>query len=361
MKKLPVKIDAYVVTECWTYYKLAILQAYENGRRWLASHMEIFMRDLASNFGVNEELFLPDYFGNILTYEEINMWQTEPDSIVEVIIDAIDQGHYIIMDLSIHETLFYGYDKEKQVFYVPWLNTSGRFVETTLSFDETVDFYTRSRELGKEKNEMRVDRRFYNFNITRVKVREDYIKDCDVFNCFEKLKREANGSKALVVQYDDEGDPVSQRDFYRGLSCLLGIKEGLHISNDELVAFFKECPGRLTKTLRMLYEHRMIILDSMDWIIEELAITDQDILKLRNEYSDLSKEMQRFYVLCLKEEYTERYEKIQDIGTQLQSQYVSEKRVLLHFIEEAKKAFYETESYEKYEQIKRTKELTGHN
>lgn len=74
MKKLPIKIDSYVMSECWTYYKFAIIQTHPNYLEWLAGHMGLFFAvNCNCFFGDKCYRFPMEYFNDILQFEEINV------------------------------------------------------------------------------------------------------------------------------------------------------------------------------------------------------------------------------------------------------------------------------------------------
>ena len=149
MKKLSIKIDSYVMTECWTFYKLAIIQIHPNYLEWLAGRMGLFFADNCNCFfGDKCYRFSMEYFNDILRFEEINMCSFNSDNIIEIIKNELNKGNYIIFDCNytafdddpdinengIHEALLYGYDDEKKVMFTTCL-MNGKFVESEFSYD----------------------------------------------------------------------------------------------------------------------------------------------------------------------------------------------------------------------------------
>ena len=48
-KKLPIVFDAAIISECWTFAKLAIIQTTEHAESWLASHLSLYVDILNLN------------------------------------------------------------------------------------------------------------------------------------------------------------------------------------------------------------------------------------------------------------------------------------------------------------------------
>ena len=79
IKELPIVIDTDVMSECWTYCKMAVIQTSPHYMEWLSSHMNIFMKDyLRANFGMNGERHPMNYFNDILAIHEKDIQTLNP-------------------------------------------------------------------------------------------------------------------------------------------------------------------------------------------------------------------------------------------------------------------------------------------
>ena len=134
-KILPIEIKPMVTSECWTYYKFAILQTVNNFDYWLSTHMSIYMDNNGRVlFGENGSFYPLSYYNDILKIGEEKYGSISQNDIVDFLISEIDKGNYIILDVNynkianrsrevfrFHETLVYGYNKKDKVLLCPKL------------------------------------------------------------------------------------------------------------------------------------------------------------------------------------------------------------------------------------------------
>ena len=126
-KKMPIVIDNYIKSECWTQLLLSIIQTSEHAPAWIASHIGIFgLDDMSCWYGNLSKIFSYRNTLDILNFEEVNIWDVTPDSVIEFLHEEIDKENYIVLELKhkannkkgywIHEQLIFGYDDNKKVF-----------------------------------------------------------------------------------------------------------------------------------------------------------------------------------------------------------------------------------------------------
>ena len=141
--KLPFNLNAEIQTECWTFYKVAIISAYPQLKPWLLQHCNNLF--LTGNFQLTygENCRIYDqyrYFEQVLTVKEADytLLDTKERAIC-YISDMLNRQDYILLECdftgidiegnwdSVRECLIYGIDTQKQTVYVPHLE-KGKWV-----------------------------------------------------------------------------------------------------------------------------------------------------------------------------------------------------------------------------------------
>ena len=349
MKKLPIVIDAAIMTECCTYYKMAVIQTSQHYNEWAASHLEIYGHEsLGCAFGYNQRQYDLKEFDNILSFQEIDLWSVLPDKIVERLKEEIDSENYIILDCNfqklfpeevdrfyIHETLLFGYDDRQEVFYSSALS-NGVFKEITIPFSKMRESYEDIYGYYKSHMEEKIDRQLYFFNITRMRLKENDCHENGIFSFLLKVKREADGVRLVTEKYTQDG--VRQDEFYTGIYCLKGFEKGAErlfyqqeVSDDTIHSF--------VLSLKKLHEHRKIILSSMYWLIEKLDGGEGEVLDAALQYASCCESMRLTYRLAYKYVLTRRREILWKIKERLGKQYIRERAALCGFEERARRLY----------------------
>lgn len=170
--------------------------------------------------------------------------------------------------------------------------------------------------------------------------------DSLVFNFLQKIKSEAEGKKSIAFYNNQNREYERLQPFYRGLACLLGIEEGLSVSQEERKNFHELYPERLTKTLRMLYEHRAIILKSMKWLKEIFAEAGKGLSEEIEVYQETTDLMHEVYLLSVKNDIKYKDSNLQVVKEKCGNLYYKEKEILNSFYVKAKKMYIEQQSFE---------------
>lgn len=132
-KELPIEINAAIKTECWTFYKMSIIQKIVDYQSWVAINLPFFVEgNCHTSFGRNGEVHFPSEFSAILDVAEVPCSLVCDDRILSELISNIDSGRYMIIYINYnslfrddysphryHEILIYGYKyiDEKLYFY----------------------------------------------------------------------------------------------------------------------------------------------------------------------------------------------------------------------------------------------------
>lgn len=324
-KKLPIVIDNYVKSECWTQLLLSIIQTSEHAPAWIASHIGIIgLDDMSCWYGNLSKVFSYRDALDILNFEEVNIWSVSPYELIDFLHKEIDNGNYIILELKynsttgedywIHEQLIFGYDDDKRIFYGSVLSEqTGSFVEITITYDELIIIYSDSYEHFKNpcnKNDLIFWSRS-NFLISRASLRKDYVPHGCEYDLIQNLVIEKDGKECSFVQYDGEMNILLEKRMFTGISCLIAAERYLrklwddrYFVDKDTDAEYNDLFGRLTfnlsKNFYKLYEHRNIILNSVKWFYEKTENGNTASLSCVAEYEKCCKEMERFSKMALK-------------------------------------------------------------
>ena len=145
MKKvLPYNYDALIESECWTYHRCAIIQAYPNLMSWFTDHLNCLTMNnkYECDFGdYGKRYNVINYYDSVLTTTEINIEEHDENDMLKFIKHCIDMDKYIIIDIDctqvydsitepfVGELLIYGYSDEKNCLYTPSILMNGTIEE----------------------------------------------------------------------------------------------------------------------------------------------------------------------------------------------------------------------------------------
>lgn len=343
-KKLPVVLNTYIIAECWTHYKLAIIQASQFADSWLASHLDVITNNkLRTSFGTTAGPYEMGYYSNIVTSEEIPLWETPPERIIDTINDCIRDNKYIQLFVAnrncfdfdhfkYHEIFIYGFDEVNRYFFASTVN-KGRFVETLVPFDELKERYEMFHEFCKRNVEIITFYRNYQYPITKLSLNKNYDNKNDIYNFLRKVDRESISKEFNISEYDENKKELFNYSLYKGLGCLVALSNS--INNGIEVGYMEEIDLHNARdTACKLLNHRNIIMHSMEWVksvIGSNADTDQVVEQYRtarNNFEIIES------LLCKYANWKYRKpELLQKIGLRIEEQYKDEKQILVKYYE----------------------------
>ena len=186
-KILEISKDVIINSECWTYYKFAVMQTSTFFDVWLTNHMELYIDQNGNAIFGNDGMMYPlSYYGDLLNIKEENLLDIPAEQVVGFLIKQINSGNYVILDLNykrilfpdtdefhLHETLVYGYDLENKEFIVPIIK-NGAFRESRVSFEVLVKSYQECFNYYQKDSNRLFDRRLWFLGITIIKLKNDY-------------------------------------------------------------------------------------------------------------------------------------------------------------------------------------------
>lgn len=358
MKKLPLKVDAIVMSECWTYFRMAIIETSPYKDLWLAAHFRIFSyHDFSVMLGENGRMHPMNYFADILSFKEIPVGQVNSETLVEIVINEMQQDRYVILDCNypklftdtpqefyLHEVYLFGFDENKEIFYGTVLQSSGRFEEVEIPFKRITAAFADIPSYFSEHSLEKIERQCSLFTITSIQLKDSYRDDNSVYLFLQKIQDELNGSKHVAHFYDKDGNlpsssslfystkgKVSQTgEYYTGLACLLMIRDDIgKLMGDKEIPV--DSVDELTKSLKKFHEHQSIIQMSMEWFMRKLSIDDASLAEAVRQYKECCEEMSKLYLMSFKFQMTRDKAILKRIQDQLLTLYREEYAILSQF------------------------------
>lgn len=228
-KILEIEKNVLITSECWNYYKFAIIQTIPGFEYWLTNHMKVFLEQGGrAVFGENGTMYPISYFFDLLEFKDGNILSINPNSIIEFLLNKIDANEYIIIDLNydkikdhnattfrLHETLIYGYDFEKKEFITPILE-GDIFKESHVAFEAVEKAYGDAWNYYKNDLQRLINRRHWFYGLTTIIKKEKYYNSNAVYDIISKFNNEANN---FVYTRKKLGGSDEQK-FYTGIVCL---------------------------------------------------------------------------------------------------------------------------------------------
>ncbi len=333
-KKLPLELDVKLKIECWTYYKMAIIHTLPNYMNWLSSHMKIFAGIVSeSAFFGDKKPHPPEYYSDILYIEEIDLYTVPPDKIVNRIKDEIDRGFYYVVficnenDYS-HEAFIYGYNDEENIFYTISLNENGHFYANVMSFEELETGYFKEYKYNEENSDRYYSRHDFGYVMSRIKPTDKYIRKNYAAEYFDKISSEVYGTRTDLNYFDKFDVSIPPTSYYTGIVCLSFTRNKiLEMMNRKEENIDGEIIA-LKRTIFKLYEHRLLIYDSMKWYENVWQVKDRDIIILSEQYKESCVQMNSICMIFLKYTFTRANKLLETVAENLIKQYDIETSIL---------------------------------
>lgn len=339
-KILPIEIqNAAVVTECWTFEKLAIIQTSPYARDWLASHFRIYIdNSLCVYFGEAPFLHRPMYYEDILDSRVINYHLLPADRLMSVIREHIDEGWYISMTSNwnleegapaFHELLIYGYDDEKEVVHSTVMQNR-RFVPVEIPYSHLRKSLPQTRQYFKQNPGLETALSInYQWPMTAYTLKDTYSTDMCVFMAMDKIDKEKYGTQS-TISISNQMRPIFDAPvYYTGLGCLSALEQILTWEL-ERKPFSEDYKG-LTATLKKMHEHRRLLLLSMRYIQDKWGISDALVQDSIQTYEECCKQFETWYLLGMKYEQTADPSAVARILGGLYKEGCREKETLFQF------------------------------
>lgn len=348
-KILKVEKDPEVTSECWTYYKLAIIQTMSQSDYWICSHMQMYINDWGgAEFGDNGIMYPLSYFSDVLEISEENILDISPEKIPLLIIDNINRDNYIIMDLNqkrvdniettsfwIHEALIYGYDDEHRAFNLLHY-TNGKFQDKLVPYDQLcIAFNDVFNYYSKNKESLFYRKEWYT-GITIVKPKEKYKNPNAFFDFIVKLRHEIEGNIYTKTKYL-KGVEYKYHTGLASIKCFSEIVRKYIENNNRS----KDDVFRYIKSFTKIYEHQKIILRGMKAFATNIQLTNVLISSIVYEYEKCCEQMHIIIFMLLKFIYTSNVDILKRIIKQIEVIRKCESVLIEKYIDETVRLYIE--------------------
>ena len=180
----------------------------------------------------------------------------------------------------------------------------------------------------------------YQYPATLFKLNGNFNTENCVVEAYKKLCKELFGKRMIVSTSQKPTFYTEKNIYYSGVECLNAAS---HMINKELQgeAFANWFRG-ITSAIKKLYEHRKMILISMNYIYTKWNICmNDDTLVYINQYTESLKKVEKWVNLALHYELTKNKRDLEVILKELPDVYDVEKDVLGKYV-------YHTIDWEKY-------------
>lgn len=338
--ELPIQLNNIeCVSKCWIYNRLAIIKTSPYYKDWIASHFNLVA---TSGFQFDFENAKPAYYEEILMRKQVNIFQLTKQNIVDKLKGYLRDGYYINIMLKpypdedyIHEIVIFGFDDNTKNFIAVGIDNR-IFHSKQVSYayiEEGIDRI--QEELCKDVKRIMIMSLSFQYMVTLFKLNPSFGPENCVFEAYQKVEKELNGemynihSASSYAEYTEQ--PFGYR--YTGL-CGLDIFEQMlekEIRGEKFEPWFQG----ITSGIKTLVEHRRMMKQTLDYIIEkwEQAVTDVAQASA-NAYGECCVETEIWLNLCLKYEITKDINLLERIVAKIPEVYKREKECLKMFLNE---------------------------
>jgi len=345
-KLLQMEKKPMITSECWSYYMFAVIQTAAHFNMWLAGHMSIYMQNDMILFGEVSKYRL-SYYGDILDIGEQSIYSVSEKEIAKFLIEQIDKGYCIILDMNIHklydpasedfllhETLIYGYDTKCKMFLTPLL-LNGTFREKAVPFESVEESYKDIRNHYEQNVDQLFTRRDWFAPITLIKPKDHYNNINACYDFIAKLKREVKGDIHTVYRGIKDSGAEKTAVIYRGLSIVRRFAE---ILRQEVVCSEEEIQKNYRRNYLgclKIYEHQNIISKSMQWFLDTIESDFGRLQLLVEKYRLCCEKLRLDVTLIQKFSFTQDRQLYLRIADTLEDILPVEQEILEEFVNRA--------------------------
>lgn len=282
-KTLKICEKPLITSECFTYYKMAIIQTIPDYETWLINRFKMFIDgDGDSIFGEIGDIYSLVSYSEILNIEEENVFNIGKDKIVSYIIRKINEEKYVMVDLNfeklyshhkgfeLHETLIYGYDCDNQEFIMRGINNN-TFKEWRVSFQKVEEAYEDVNNFFVSDKLQLLNRKRYFSGITLLSPKYDYRNINDEYELIYRLESEVLGY--IYKRFDPDGQ--NEVTIYTGITCVKKLYDDL----SDIISADNYDSKRIEKCLKLclrISERENVLLHAVSAFFKKYSISDED-------------------------------------------------------------------------------------
>ena len=351
MKKLPLKIDAIVKSECWTYYKMAIIQTLSNYRAWLAVNMQSYIQANGhAAYGNNGEWYDLSYYSSVLDFNEKSYEEISEDNVIDYIVTAINDGKYIVIYTNYrtlygnestkpwyHETLIYGYDEEKQLLISPVL-FNGTFIEAGIEYEIFKKAFKQARQYYSENPQQHNEIEQWFYGITEIKPKKHYYPVNIYYEYVKRLEKEYIGGQVFSNVPAGYCEYAIDNCYFYGIVAQLELLEKIKLYTLEDKTKHSVRYILIKQAIIHLFEAIQLFYEGVLWFVEDREISNDDEIKgILIGYEDLIERKKRDALLIEKHSRTKDDSILMRIINHIEENYEIEKELLCKYLSRVKK------------------------
>lgn len=302
-KELPLCLENSIPTECWSFYRFAIIEAYPHLLPWTVQHYQ----HIFSNYGWElfhgkngEKYNQLSYYDDVLTTIGLSHADVPSFMLNSFIKKNIDKGIYPLIECDYsmlsntdpgyaHEVLVYGYDDESQTFMCPILKY-GKWKTELIEYSKFQEAYARFDSLSNETVRTNLYRRAYLYPITLLEPKKHYCTSYSLSLLYMDVNDILYQAYQIYDTYNTGDDSICPS--YYGW---LGVYNALLIAGRRILVdeeFRKEY--RYSTNLNRLYVYRVRFDKNLHLILSQSEVPYDE------GWFELGKESARELQCCVK-------------------------------------------------------------
>lgn len=293
-KELPIVIEGNkIVSECWTFAKMAIIQTSKYANDWLSCHLNLYMDAIGNPFfGEHTNRYSASYYEDILESHITNIYSISKDEIINFLKMKINAQEYILLQTnwnmnvedtpSFHEVLIYGYDDDRKVFLSPMIRNK-IFTACEIPYQHIEKFHPLMIDYFSHATVGRLWFSIhYQYPLITYSLKNTYTTDQCVYMAVNKIDQEMWG-KQVTASVIGDMDVYDAPVYYTGIGCLCGLEK-------TIVSFIKQRPMAkdyigLPNTFKKMSEHRFLLLHAMRYIQNKWDVSCPQTMQSIQDYS----------------------------------------------------------------------------
>ncbi|MCI9414474.1 MAG: hypothetical protein HFJ79_04740 [Clostridiales bacterium] len=282
---LPICIENSLPTECWSYYRFAIIEAYPHLIPWMVQHYQHIFSGYGwevfhgQNGAKYDQL---TYYSDALITHGMYHEEVSSSDLIPFIREKINQGLYPLIecDYSLllgkepghtHEVLVYGYDDENQFIFFPFLKNV-KWKSKTVGYADFQRAFASFDHLSSNTIDLSLFRREYLYPVTLLSPRKEFHTEYSPFILFNDLRDIGFQAYQIYETYNTADDSICPAYYgYLGVYNALLIAAGRILVDEEFRRKY-----RYAENLNRLHVYRQRFGKNMKFLLSQFTIPYDD-------------------------------------------------------------------------------------
>lgn len=340
MKKiLPITLKTSIISECWTFYRLAIVESCDHLKPWLHNrfHNIYINRFYELLFGQSGQIYNHlQYYRDVLTTKEKPLHEIEgTEDIICFIKEQINKENYLLMQLDsgvlmnrptyFMGMLIYGYDDDKKEIYI-LRSVEGEFKELKFCYSKIIKSFCNVRKhfTNLEKYPLELVR--MNYIITKFSVKKEVDFNTDLSTFYQDVCYHILADNRVKTFEAEKGLKPDVKYWDGMLGCHFGMVDLIDKmqSNHEDM---KWVGVTLSLNIKKIHEHFVMYINKMQFFDELYGLEIGEALF--GDAQRCAKKLEICYLLAFKYEQSKQDEILPKLKSKLLKIYSDKKQFLL--------------------------------